>query len=165
MLNCKNEPFKEHALGQWFKSEFSDYLTNIISRPDLKLTCSIGQGKWAEIPWIGIFNPEITIRAEKGFYAVILFSADMEEVYFCLGQGVTEPRKEFGRKFKTEMERRAELIRDRVTEYSKSFIPGPVELGGSTQLARDYDPAIAFYNKFETLDLPSEDELINQLLF
>ena len=121
------------------------------------------KGNWAEIPWICIFNPEITVSAEKGFYVVILFSANMEEVYFCQGQGVTEPKKEFGRRFKTEMHRRAELIRDRVPEHSKLFTPGPVELGGSTLLAKAYDSAVAFYVKHETLDLPSEDILINEL--
>jgi len=164
-LTAKNQPFKEHPLGQWFKSEFGNYFNDVISRSDLKITCSIGQGNWAQIPWIGIFNPEMTVKAEEGFYAVILFSANMEEVYFCQGQVVTEPRKEFGKKFKAEMQRRAELIRDRVPEYSKMFLPGPVSLGGSTLLAKDYDPSVAFYIKFQTLELPIEDILTTNIIF
>ena len=162
-LTAKNEPFKKHSLGIWFKSDFKDYVVDFISRPDLKITCSIGQGNWAEIPWVGIFNPEITVKAEKGFYAVILFSADMETVYFCQGQGVTDPRKEFGKKYATEIARRGGLIRDRVPEYSKNFQSGPIELGGTTNLAKDYEPAVAYYKSYPTLDLPKEDVLINDL--
>lgn len=80
----RNEPknvFKEIDL---FKSE------NILVKG------SAGQGQWANIPWIGIFNENIRKTAQEGIYIVFLFSEDMKKVYLSLNQGITYIKEEYG---------------------------------------------------------------------
>ena len=48
---------------------------------------SCGQTRLADVPWICIFNPDITSKAEKGIYACILFKSNMKGFYLGLGQG------------------------------------------------------------------------------
>ena len=52
----------------------------------VKFSC--GQTRLADVPWICIFNPNITTKAEKGLYVCILFRSDMRGFYLCLGQGM-----------------------------------------------------------------------------
>ena len=42
-----------------------------------KIQGSIGQGNPAEIPWICVFDLEITSSAQDGYYIVYLFKSDM----------------------------------------------------------------------------------------
>lgn len=45
---------------------------------------SVGQGQWAEIPWVSLFISDITTTATKGYYIVYLFKIDMSGVYISL---------------------------------------------------------------------------------
>lgn len=45
---------------------------------------SAGIGYWTEIPWIDVFDREITESAQKGYYVVYLFREDMSGVYLSL---------------------------------------------------------------------------------
>jgi len=114
-----------------------------------------GQGQWAEIPWIGLFNPEVTTSAKRGYYIVYLFSVDMMAVVLSLALGVRNVREEFKDNTTTELIRRAGLIRDRVPEFAERFVPGPVTLGGTTPLAKDYDHAVSIFKGYTIGDLPA----------
>ena len=57
---------------------------------------SCGQTRLADVPWICIFNPDITIKAEKGIYVCILFKSDMSGFYLGLGQGQQFFKDNFG---------------------------------------------------------------------
>ena len=35
------------------------YIKNAVKREDFLITGSVGAGRWAEVPWIGIFNKNI----------------------------------------------------------------------------------------------------------
>jgi hypothetical protein len=74
------------------------------------------------VPWLALFNPEVTTSATRGYDIVYLFAADMSTVTLSLAQGVTAIRDEFKNKAAAEMLRRAALIRDRVPEFFERFI-------------------------------------------
>ena len=57
---------------------------------------SAGRGAWAIIPWIAIFDKEVTTTASKGYDIVYLFCEDMSGVYLSLNQGWTHYEKEYG---------------------------------------------------------------------
>ena len=162
-LGAKTEPLKGHPLSAWFKSEVVTRIEELLGRSDLSLEASIGQGNWAEIPWIGCFNPESTDSATSGLYVVYLFSADMSSVFLCQGQGVTKVRHEFKRDTVAELTRRSSLIRSRVPSYAPNFNQGPISLGGSTNLAKDYDPAVVWFKKYDLGNLPPEETLASDL--
>ena len=162
-LNAKQAPFKESPFGELVRTESKTALHQALMRGDLLYRASVGQGRWAEIPWIGVFNPELAQSAQSGPYLVYLFTADLTGLYLTQGQGVTQVRQEFGSEQEGELLRRAELIRARVPEYKRSFTGGAVSLGGHTRLATDYDAAAAYYKFYKTANLPSDAELIADL--
>ena len=55
----------------------------------LKVKARVGMGRWAEIPWIGMRNFDLTDSFEEGEYVVYLFAPDYDTLYLGLIQGVT----------------------------------------------------------------------------
>jgi 5-methylcytosine-specific restriction protein A len=160
---ARQQPMKQHPLAAFVRHDAAQAVSDIVARSDLKIDGSPGQGNWAEVPWIGLFHPEVTTSATRGYYVVYLFAVDMSSVSLCLGQGVTAIREEFKAKAIDEMLRRAALIRDRLPTFVERFVPGPLELGGRTQLAKDYDTAVAFYRPYDIVDMPDEGTLMMDL--
>ena len=158
------EPLKGNAFAHYARNDAAEIIKTAIDRPDLKVTVSVGQGNWAQIPWIGIFNPEITTTATNGIYVVYLFSKDLTKAFLCQGQGVTSVKDEFGKEQKPELLRRADLIRSRVPEYKSSFNSGTVELGGTSQLAKSYEPAVAYFKEYDLGKIPNNEKLNNDLM-
>jgi 5-methylcytosine-specific restriction enzyme A len=160
---AREGPLADHPLAIYLREDAAQEVRDAISRPDLRVVGAPGQGNWADVPWIAIFNPEVTTSATRGYYIVYLFAADMSTVNLTLAQGVTAVQDEFKNKASAEMLRRAALIRDRVPEFSDRFIPGPIQLGGTTQLAKDYDTAVAFRLSYLIGNLPDEGRLVGDL--
>jgi len=69
---------------------------------------SVGQGNWAEIPWVAVFDEKISTSAQYGYYIVFLFSADMRKIYLSLNQGYTYFRKRYSRDAKNNIKKVAE---------------------------------------------------------
>ena len=161
--NASVRPLKDDAFANYARTDAASVVETTIDRPDLSVTVSVGQGNWAEVPWIGIFNPEITTTATNGIYVVYLFSTDLKTVYLCQGQGVTSVKNEFGREQKPELLRRSDLIRSRVPDYKTFFSSGLIELGGSSQLAKSYEPAVAYFKAYDLYNLPGNKQLENDL--
>jgi len=160
----KSKPLKGNQFAKYIRRNGPKILDDLLNRKNLKIECSIGQGNWAEIPWFGIFNPEVALSAAKGIYVVYLFSADMTRLYLCQGQGVTAVKSDFGRYQYDELARRSALIRARVPEFVSNFSHQKIELSGKTSLAREYEPAIAYSKVYQTHALPEENELFDDLV-
>jgi 5-methylcytosine-specific restriction protein A len=159
-LKASHTELKGNDFANYARNDASEFVQQTIMRPDLKVTVSIGQGNWAEIPWVGIFNPEITTSATNGIYVVYLFSSDLNKVYLCQGQGVTSVKEEFGKGQAEELKRRAELIRSRVPEYHQYQFSGTgIQLNGKSSLAKSYDPAVAYFKAYDLTQIPQNDEL------
>src|SRR4051812_20947800 len=47
---------------------------------------SIGKGNNTNYPWIGVFDSRVSTGATNGFYVVLLFSDDFEDLYLTLNQ-------------------------------------------------------------------------------
>ncbi|MEP3116172.1 DUF3578 domain-containing protein [Nisaea sp.] len=159
----KEQSINQNRLAQYIRKESPEILEQIINRPDIRAKGSPGQGNWADVPWVSIFNIEITISPTRGYYLVYLFDSDMQRVSLCLAQGVTTVREEFKRRATDEILRRSALIRDRVPLHAAHFKAGPTQFGGSTPLSRDYNSSVAFYVPYKTNNLPREDKLQNDL--
>lgn len=50
------------------------YGTGIVDSTDYLVTGSVGQGNWAMVPWVCIFDRKVTTTAQKGVYIVYLLS-------------------------------------------------------------------------------------------
>ncbi|MFC1954560.1 MrcB family domain-containing protein [Chloroflexota bacterium] len=59
------------------------------------VTGSVGQGNWAEIPWICVFDKSISVSAQQGYYIVYLFKSDMSGIYLSLNMGWTQFKQKY----------------------------------------------------------------------
>src|SRR5699024_12047198 len=81
---------------------------------------SVGQGQWAHIPWVAIFNKNITTSATRGYDIVLLFQADMTGFYLTLNQGWTYYRENY--KPKSEAQKKIKKSLQFYRENSKRFL-------------------------------------------
>ena len=80
---AKNEVFANNPFGVFVRKDIPAllYKTGLIDRDKYLITGSVGQGNWAMVPWICIFDRSITTSATKGEYIVYLLSKDCSELY------------------------------------------------------------------------------------
>lgn len=90
---ASGEIFRQHPMAKFIREKSPQLiyssLNTILPQNRYLITGSPGQGQWADIPWIGIFDTLITSSAQSGFYPVFLFKEDMSGVYLSLNQGIT----------------------------------------------------------------------------
>ncbi|WP_170752411.1 MrcB family domain-containing protein [Ruegeria lacuscaerulensis] len=95
---------------------------------EVEVKASVGQSRWAAVPWLAFFDPLITDTATRGFYVVYLINAQTEEIVLSLNQGTTEVYREFGENDKGRkiLARRAVDLTERVPEFSEKFSADPL---------------------------------------
>ena len=128
-----------------------------------KIQGSIGQGNPAEIPWICLFDLDITKSAQDGFYIVYLFTSDMSGVYLSLNQGWTQYEREYGTK-----EGRIEIKKNAITaknllKSDQGFSYSPIDLKASKSLGKGYELGNICSVYYDANAIPSEEDLINDL--
>ncbi len=113
---------------------------------EVEVKASVGQSRWAAVPWLAFFDPLITDTATRGFYVVYLINAQTEEIVLSLNQGTTEVYREFGENDKGRkiLARRAVDLTERVPEFSEKFSADPIDLGSSENLPTGYVAGHAF---------------------
>lgn len=115
--------------------DIPNYIEDILDDNTYVIKGSCGASNKADVPWIGVFNKNITVTAQKGIYIVYLFKADMSGFYLCLGQGVTN--------FEKYKENKNEYM-SKVTEYFKnmtqtvSFSKEGIDLMSRTEKGKGY---------------------------
>jgi 5-methylcytosine-specific restriction protein A len=129
-----------HPLAQFIRGQAAVAVADALgSEADgLIVQASPGQGNWAAVPWISIFDPAITTSATRGYYVVYLFHATKKIVHLSLNQGTTAIREEFGARARGVHIDRAEFMRKRVSEFQKTLPAVSIELGSDARLPGDY---------------------------
>ncbi|KIL40254.1 ATPase [Gordoniibacillus kamchatkensis] len=161
-LPAKREPFSNNALGIFVRRQIPSGLSGLpFIHDNLKITASVGQGVWANIPWIAIMDRHITESTQHGEYIVYLFAEDMSSVYLTLAQGVTEPNKRGkveGYKYLRQkvQEMRAILPLEGLRKDEEIHLTS----GG---LGRDYQVSTVAYYRYDRDQLPDEQQLITDL--
>lgn len=98
-----NQPFKNNKLANKFRKNARNILSIRGIGDNYRITASVGQGRWAKIPWIAIFDDEICTSAQKGFYVVYLFTSDYKGVYLSLNQGWTNYKETYKKEAKVKI--------------------------------------------------------------
>jgi 5-methylcytosine-specific restriction protein A len=93
---ARSQVFAGHALARVARRDFPDAVRAIIPEERYLIEGSAGRGRWAQVPWLAVFDRLITDTAQQGFYIVYLFRSDLEGVYLSLNQGVTSIRDVYG---------------------------------------------------------------------
>lgn len=97
ILESKND-LKNNRLAEYIRNDIPQtiYKELQLNESSYFIKASPGQGVWGNIPWIGIFDRDISISAAKGYDIVYLFCADMSGVYLSLNQGWTYFKERYG---------------------------------------------------------------------
>ncbi len=164
---AKSQQFAGHTLGTYFRNDIPNiiYQTGIVNSQEYLITGSVGQGQWATVPWICIFDRKITTTATKGVYIVYLLSRDGESLYLTFNQGCTDIRRSHTKRETIKlMHENTEAIRSKIDP--REFVAnGSVNLGSNLpELAELYQEGIIFYKKYKKENLPGEEELRKDLV-
>lgn len=147
---------------RWYQTlvnEIPTILQKKLGRDDFLITGSVGQGNTSYVPWICIFNTNITHSAQHGIYIVFLFKSDMSGYYISLNQGITF--------FKNEYKNRANEYSKKVAFWFKEAIKknsewkSEISLQSRSPLAKAYESANVISRE---LTINSTDEEIFNVL-
>ncbi|MDF9505342.1 DUF3578 domain-containing protein [Bacillus cereus] len=156
-LEAKKGEFTKHNLGSFVRNDMKKFFANLsfIDMNKYVVKGSVGQTKWANVPWFAIMNKKITKSTQRGYYIVYLFSEDMQRLYLTIAQGVTDTPKE-------EIEIIKKEIRQHINMSSKVKRDDNIFLGASSS-AKDYANSTVAYISYDANKMPSEKELIEDL--
>lgn len=165
-IAAKNQSFAGSSFGTFIRYNIPKamYETGLIPESTYHVSASAGQGNWAMVPWIGIFDRSITTSATKGVYIVYLLSRDGERLYLTFNQGCTEIRKNHSKRDTISiMRRQAQEIVSQID--SRGFATDEkINLGEHlTELGELYQHGTIFYKEYKKGQLPSETELQKDL--
>ncbi|WP_419513152.1 MrcB family domain-containing protein [Lactobacillus kimbladii] len=130
---------------------------------------SAGQGNWAKIPWLGIFNKNMAKGPRQGFYLVYLFSEDMTKVYLSLNQGYTYFKKEYKKDALSYIEIISKYFQKNLLQYYESrglklltSIKLQSQVSRNT-LGRGYQKGNILAIEYEKESLPENEVLLTDL--
>lgn len=163
---AKGEAFANNSFGAFVRDDIPQaiFKLGIFDRSTYIIRGSVGQGNWASVPWIGIFNKQITTSATKGVYIVYLLSMDCSRLYLTFNQGCTDIRKKHSLKetieiFRNEAKKICDLVDGRGFSTDENIVLGD----RLTELALLYQKGAIFYKEYDVHSIPSDEELINDL--
>ena len=165
-IPAKQEPFAGHQMGTFFRNDIPNrlYSKGLIDSAKYLVAGSVGQGNWATVPWVCIFNRKITTSATQGVYIVYLLSKDGQTLYLTFNQGCTNIRSNHTkRETITIMRENAANITAKID--TRGFASDEnIDLGsGLTELAELYQKGTIFYTAYRLSSLPSEEVLVSDL--
>ena len=130
--------------------KISQEIAYVAESQNLSVKYSIGQGRWASVPWIRVYDMVRAPSAQSGIYIVYLFSESGQSVFLTLNQGVTKATETQLTKNKKDFQSK---INSRHFNSNDGIINGIGEYGAST----------IFYKEYKRSQLPSDAEMKNDL--
>ncbi|MGW7798508.1 MrcB family domain-containing protein [Staphylococcus xylosus] len=159
----KSGEYTGAPVGKLVKNQMVDELKNIEQLKGFKLKGSIGNGNFAEVPWVAIMDENITKSTTEGIYIVFLFSGDGEKVFLTLNQGVTY--------FKNKKLKKHDIVKASNTIYeildSPESAPIDIDLKAKTSLGKGYENTTISGFEYYINDMPDSSIIesdINKLL-
>ena len=158
------KPFAEHALGGFVRNAFAECIRSVVD-PKLLVKGSVGNGNWAETPWLAVFDPTITKSAQNGFYVVYLFDQEGRFVYLSLNQATTEVQNEFKSTYRDVLASRAEFARVLLGQFDiNDLVQVPLNLTGTGALTRGYCSGNIVSIRYDRDAVPKQSILVRDLL-
>ncbi|MBR3721590.1 MAG: DUF3578 domain-containing protein, partial [Selenomonadaceae bacterium] len=165
-ISAKEEPFGGHPLGIYFRNDIPKHIygTGLVDSKDYLVTGSVGQGNWAMVPWVCVFDRRITTSAKKGVYIVYLLEKNGKSLYLTLNQGCTELRSSHTKRETIQiMREKAAQIAETIDSHGFQ-VGGAINLGdGLSELGELYQKGTIFYKEYQKATIPDEAELRSDL--
>lgn len=166
--SSKNEKMKNNILANYIRNEPDIVISKAVSidKSKYKIEGSAGKGNWADIPWIAVFDREITTTATKGYDIVYLFCADMTGVYLSLNQGWTYFKDRYGvkdgkKKIQHVSSAWRNLLSSTLTDFSFDDIN--LKSHNNSDLATGYELGHICGKYYSALEMPETAELAEDL--
>ena len=165
-IQAAKGPLAGSSVGEYIRNTVPQNFIEsaLIDKEKYKIKASVGQGIWAQVPWIGIFRTEITDSAQNGVYIVYLLSADGNSLFLTFNQGFTDIAKD--KSVKETVEEMRKRASDCIRKLNKlSFRSDEnISLGRNlTNRAEMYQKGTIFYKEYQKQNLPSEEILKHDL--
>jgi len=158
------EEYTEHPLARYIRGEATEEVKKAIVNPTgFSFKGSAGSGKWADVPWIAVFDDVVTDTATEGYYVVYLFHTSDPVVHLSLNQGTTRTRSEFKSATHDVLRERAQLIRRRLPDFAPRLPITTIDLGSVVGLPGDYAAGHAMGTSYSLSTLPSDEVLKRDL--
>lgn len=143
-----------------------EQLPSLRQHPHIKVSWSLGQGRWASVPWIALMDERETTSTQRGTYVVFLFCEDLCGVYLTLNQGITEIIKAQGPAAGLiAFEANAERMRSKIgslREFCFSTDRG-IDLHTSSARGRGYERGTIAYKLYMTGAVPDDASIDHDL--
>lgn len=161
--------FKDNVVANKVRHGIDDAISLKNNERDrFKFKGSAGQGRFAEIPWIGIFDTNhYEIKAERGIYLVYLFSADRKKTYLSLIQGWTHFENKYG---VDKAEQNVKKITKRIRQFIEdkrldniSDAKTNMDLASSNPKAIGYKSVNILSLEYNIDSMPSNNKMENDL--
>ena len=162
-LVVKNNNFTNNELANYIRNKPKKLIKELLPSEDYVIKASAGQTKWADVPWIVVFNKNETDGVQEGVYVAYLFSEDMKRVYLALMHGVEKEFKREGRKY--AMQKINAKTADIRANYRLEgfYSDNNVHLASKGRGAA-YSKAIIYHKTYFASHFPSNNELIKDLM-
>lgn len=160
------QKFSGHPVADFIRNEIPSTLRELLGFEDRYIVHgSAGQGNWAKVPWIAIYDRFVTESAQEGFYLVYLVKEDFSGVYLSLNQGVTTVRQLYGSDAKVALRARASDYIARLGKISNEFISGPIDLSVKkpSDLGAFYEAGAICSKFYKRGNIPDDKTLENDL--
>lgn len=158
---------KNNKLAKLLRRGLNSCISEDVLGGKIQSRGSAGQSNWANVPWIGVFDKDISISAEAGFDIVYLFSPDMEDVYLSLNQGWTFFKNNFGRDAKRYIRKVSVYWQNTLKARSKRMTSNSIDLtSGLTKnlnLPRGYELGNILSIRYKKGFLPSDKQMLQDL--
>lgn len=161
----KNNKLFRYLSNNSCQKDFYDL--NVLDESKYIVKSSGGIGAWGIIPWIGIFDKDISVSAAEGYDIVYLFSADMKKVYLSLNQGWTYFKNNYSTKKAKENIKKVttvwkEILRSNLNDFSFEEINLEYK-GKNSDLPTGYELGHICGKCYYVDNLPDEVVLIRDL--
>jgi len=165
---AKTQPFTGHPIRNAFKRVKDELVTAppVRSRPKLKIQPSIGNGKWADVPWIAFLDERGAKSVREGVDCVLLFRRDMTGVYLTLNQGVEGPKGRLGKRLAyEELRNRAQSIRSASQQLRTAgfSLDDTIDLRVDKGRGADYQVSTIAHKLYEAERIPDDAAILEDL--
>ncbi len=166
--------YQSEKMGRFGRSDFSDMITKelpeiineqLIGRREYIVKGSMGNGGWAEIPWLAIMDPYITTSTQRGYYVVLLFDTIAQELILSLEYGWTSFKDKYGAREGLRVIRGlTSKTREELPILPRSFIKGEPSFSDiKGNLAKGYCYGTVGYRTFSINELQTESQLLTSI--
>ena len=144
-----------------FVKEFPSYLYNYFDKNKYLIKSSTGAGQKNEIPWLCIFNKNVTSSATQGIYICFLFRKDMSGFYLVLGQGITTFENLYKKDKFENITKVADYFKNLINV--ENFSKEKIDLRSNNKIAKGYEYG-TIISKYYDKNSYSEKKLLDDLM-